>query len=646
MPLRPRRERAPDSGSTSGTSRSGGGSGESGTTSRAETAGEEDFDEYHGDWQLRQKRPIGLRLGPDGSPVFPSKPGAWDSDLADDQKILWLFDEIRDLDTTETKRYAGLSYYRQAMLGRSRFGMDRLTFAASMYWVDGSSPLQEELEPFLPWELEDAEALVLAGGRIRKVTLPPQWDVFALLRTVVGDYAESGWAPPSQYAIGVYHQSRQQYRRAKTAYAEVAGDPWAERATEQVTKIEAPQVRINQTGVQLPGAPARVSLSHRNISKVHFVAREIDLEGFFREIREQAFDLEKGPRDVWALGQWHAWFTTQYSDDNFARQVAKRHVGAEIARWSDTVEDDGTHRYAQATLQTPLQGPGAYLVYAYLEEPDADDAKPAADPLKLGNSRAVVVQTDLALVEKNTKDGRLYFVADAESGAPVAGASVQTAEFWSVYQRQKRNSHHYREISKYTTNEEGQVLTPLPKRPNRGHVHVMVIAGEGKEKRMAWAGMRYWQGYHPSRMQEGLFAYCITDRPVYRPSQTVRSRCGCGDMDHGLFQEPQGRGFPGHDPRPARQPSSTRARKRSDAFGGHRRRAACSARSRRSASTASRSTGERYAGGQNFRVEEYKKPEFEVTVEPGETHAKLGEKLKAEDQGDLLLRRARHRRRR
>ena len=41
---------------------------------RADTAGEEDFDEYHGDWQLRRKRPIGLRLGPDGEPIFPAKP--------------------------------------------------------------------------------------------------------------------------------------------------------------------------------------------------------------------------------------------------------------------------------------------------------------------------------------------------------------------------------------------------------------------------------------------------------------------------------------------------------------------------------------------------------------------------------------------
>ncbi|MHC4480139.1 MAG: alpha-2-macroglobulin family protein, partial [Planctomycetota bacterium] len=47
--------------------------------------------------------------------------------------------------------------------------------------------------------------------------------------------------------------------------------------------------------------------------------------------------------------------------------------------------------------------------------------------------------------------------------------------------------------------------------------------------------------------------------------------------------------------------------------------------------------GERYVGGQNFRVEEYKKPEFEVTVEPDTTHAKLGEKINAVIRADYYF---------
>ena len=92
----------------------------------ADTAGEEDFDEYYSDWQWRRKRPIGLRLDNNGKPIFATAPKKYGSGLQDDQKLLFLLAEARELDTTDTKRYTGLSWYRQAMLSRARLGMDRL----------------------------------------------------------------------------------------------------------------------------------------------------------------------------------------------------------------------------------------------------------------------------------------------------------------------------------------------------------------------------------------------------------------------------------------------------------------------------------------------------------------------------------------
>jgi len=48
-------------------------------------------------------------------------------------------------------------------------------------------------------------------------------------------------------------------------------------------------------------------------------------------------------------------------------------------------------------------------------------------------------------------------------------------------------------------------------------------------------------------------------------------------------------------------------------------------------------SGASYLGGQNFRVEEYKKPEFEVTVEPAKSHAKLGETVTAVIRADYFF---------
>ena len=62
--------------------------------------------------------------------------------------------------------------------------------------------------------------------------------------------------------------------------------------------------------------------------------------------------------------------------------------------------------------------------------------------MKLGSSRAVLVLTDLALVDKKTKDGTLIFVCDARTGAPVPGAKVEALEVWSNWVRKERRRYH------------------------------------------------------------------------------------------------------------------------------------------------------------------------------------------------------------
>ena len=595
----------------------------------AQTAGERDFDEYYSHWQLRRKRPIGLRVGADGKPVFPSTPRTYSRDLSDDQRILYLLKEARDLDRTENREYIGLSYYRQAMLARARFGMERLNNYANIYYASGKRPLQEELKPLNPWEMKDGEAIVLVGGQIRQVELPPQWDVFALLRKVVGEYGGSGMADQAQYGIALYYQSRQQYLTALGQYAELKErfpkSEWsdAEHAGHQIQSIKQPQLRISQTGAQLPGQPARLQLSYRNTTKVWFVARRIDPEGFMNEIRNQKFKPDVGFRDMWVLGQWHSYFVTGYHDRNRLHKIAAKYVGDEVARWADAVKDDGTHRYAQVTLQTPLTDLGAYVIYAYQNEPpEADARKRGKDAMVLGNSRAVFVLADLAIVEKKVKDGNLYFICDARSGAPVPGANLNVMELWQTWNEKRRHTVHHRAFQSLTTDDNGMAL--MKRRGDRGsNVHVIVKVGN----RLAWTGLGYVSHYNPSGMRSGLYAYCITDRPVYRPKQTVRFKLWLRQMEKGILSNVPNRHVSVivYD---RRGNKVYEVSKRTDAYGGLDSEFTLGAEPPLGVYRIHVS-GESYMGGQNFRVEEYKKPEFEVTVEPGKSHTKLGDKLTA-----------------
>jgi len=593
----------------------------------AETAGEKDFDEYHGYWQLKRKRPIGLRLDSSGRPVFPAEPKKYAPELTDDQKILFLLAEARGLDRTGNGKYRAMSYYRQAMLARSRFGMDRLNACSALYYSGGRFPLKEELESFKPWELKDSEGLVLAGGRIRKVVLPPQWNVMQLLRIVAGDHPASGMADQAQYALGLYSQSRQQYDAAIAQYRKLIESypksKWARSARTQIDRIRAKQLRIGNAGVQLSGEPAKLQVSYRNTSKIHFVARRIDHRGFMERLRGAKPRGGHSP-EFYALRNWHAFFVHGSRKNDRITDLASKYVGPEVARWSDEVVDDGSMRYARATLQTPLTERGAYLIYAYLvEPPEADKQVTGAKVLDLAVSRAVFVLTDLAIVEKKTARGNLYFICDARTGAPVSGAKVDVLHHWSTWDRKKRKSIYHTEMHNLVTDKDGCAVLS-GRRNNRGSLHVLVDAGEG---RLAWSGMSYWSRYYPSRAGSGLFAYCITDRPVYRPEQTVRFKVWLRRMHNGALRNVPDRPFnvTVYDPRGNTVYSMS---KRVDQFGGVDGQFRLGAEPPLGVYRLYVAGGS-YVGGQNFRVEEYKKPEFEITVEPSTTHAKLGGRLTA-----------------
>jgi hypothetical protein len=243
--------------------------------------------------------------------------------------------------------------------------------------------------------------------------------------------------------------------------------------------------------------------------------------------------------------------------------------------------------------------------------------------MNLGVSRAVFALADLAFVEKKVKDGILYFLADARTGAPVPQAKVSVLHYWSEWDQKKQKSVHHKEMLDLTTDQDG--LAVFQRKHDRGgSLHILAKAGGN---RLAWSGMSYWTHYSPSLMRDGRFAYVITDRPVYRPSQTVRFKVWLRHMANGILQNQPGQNVSVtvRDPRGNDIHATS---KQADQFGGIEGEFVLGAEPPLGVYHFRVDSANMVGGGQ-VRVEEYKKPEFEVTVEPGKTHTKLGDKVTA-----------------
>jgi len=600
----------------------------------AETVGEEDFDEYHSHWQWRRKRPIGLPVTTDGEPIFPTRPDRYDADVQDDRMVLFLLDEIRRLDPTDTQQHAARSYYRQAMLARARFGMDRINGYAGLGW-SGAAILREDLDAIKPWELKRDEAIILAGGEIQVTELPDAWNVLGLLDQITGPLADSGVAPEAGYAEGLYLQSRQQYLEALKVYERVAkrhlATPYAGWSRQQQARIRQGEVEITPMQVQLPGDPGKVQVRYRNTDRIHFVARRIDLPALMQEIRHQQLHPKRGFEHWWNLQNWSWAYVNNLHHRNEFQKLAGKHLGEEIARWSRPVENDGTHRYAEAVLTSEVSEPGAYLIHAYLKEPPRNHADlEGTRALGLGASRAVMTIEDIAYVQKNVPEGTLLFICDARSGAPIPGAEIEAIEVWYDGDRHQKTTH------KAVADETGLATIERPERSRRGQFHFIATAprDEGPD-RFAWSGMSYWQQYSPSQMRQGRFAYLVTDRPVYRPEQTVNYKIWFRDRDGGGFKVPRNQPI-SFDIYDARGDKLQTVRGRTDEHGGFDGQFTLDEEPPLGVYSF-RLSGARVVSGVQFRVEEYKKPEFEVTVEPGSELTKLGETVPAIIKGKYLF---------
>jgi len=578
----------------------------------SEAVEEADYEEprwwHHGE----QEPPTGIPLGPDGKPRFVKTPRAYASGLGEGPKIRYLLDEVQRLDTSETKDDAARALLRWAMIARSLYGPE-----TANQW-SGRRVRYDRFGQALPsqpdrdrpkkkmWELEDDEAITIVGGRLRVITLPASESPVSLLRLLEKKYPKSAVRPEAHYARALYLQTRQRFPQALNEYAAlIETHPKHKRAAHakgQVDEIREPDVILGMSGVHLPGGKPKLSFTHRNTEKVELKAYSVDLVKYVQDRMEDESEQYWRYRNI----RW----------DFFHNERWKSYKGKEVAGWTQTIERLDGHRTAEGSTRAPLPEPGAYLV----------EARPVGRPKDI--SRALVLVTDIAIVQKKAVGKGLIYVADARTGQPLADKAVRIYEHWTIWKDRKHTLHWTSSVE--TTNRDG-VIEYTRKQTKRSPQVDAVVVGEGG--RMAFSFFQSWAEHDPGYYwEEGPRYYVVTDRPVYRPGQTVRFRVWQRQLRQRAYQPPQAGQSIRIEVYDARNNEVKEFQVTTDEYG-------CA-------------SGEyalddepplgvwhlrvnhynpdaRRHGGGLFRVEEYKKPEFEVTVKPAKSQARLGEKIKA-----------------
>jgi uncharacterized protein YfaS (alpha-2-macroglobulin family) len=373
--------------------------------------------------------------------------------------------------------------------------------------------------------------------------------------------------------------------------------PLADNARAAIAQIKGAELSLNGMGAQLPGRPAPINVSYRNIKSIHFTAYPVRLEDILGK---------SGVRPADSSSEW-----LQFTAELGSMAKARRYYGKPVAVWDVKTKDNGTYHGFAERMITPLKQPGAYVVEA------------TAPGVRAAN---VVIVSDIVLVQKMHGGHVLQFVADAQTGAPVKGANILLKRWWTKARKT------YSAITRGVTDANGQLNMAVKTDPN----------GNSEIATLAWRGSGYamtgqnGMGYYDSTMFNGLKVYSLTDRSVYRPLQTVHYRELVMRRLNGAVNPVKGRrvkvvisdanGQVVH-----RQISlSTEFGSVNGAFnlpeGAPLGEYVVNVTTLKANSEEESDTE---SGSNRFRVEEYKKPEFEVTVLPSADRVRLGEPASA-----------------
>ncbi|MCH8841181.1 MAG: alpha-2-macroglobulin, partial [Planctomycetes bacterium] len=537
----------------------------------------------------------GAPVTADGQNVYYSVPSSWEQATNDGGRWRWILAHLVEWQPQRRNE----AQLRRAQFLQSQFGVQ--TLANYGWWFGRQSPEQDqpqETGTFALHTLGENETIARLATGIQRFELPDEHNHIVLLKRVLA----SGNQLSAAEKLATIYENRRQYSRAAEFWQRLIdhrGD--IARYQHRLDQIVKNWGRFETVMTQPAGKGATVDFRYRNGDRVDFVARRIKVRQLLADVKEY---LKSSPARM-------KWDRVQL--ENLGHRLVtngqEKYLGAEVARWSLDLDPLADHFDRRITITTPLQEPGAYLLTSQMAD---------------GNTTSIVLWlSDTAIVKKQLTGKALYYVADAVSGKPLQRCNVEFFGFWQEHLGNNRYQVRTKNFASFT--DENGLVELSADEDNRRHQWVAVATTP--EGRFAYLGFRgVWAGKYYDRDYQQVKVFTITDRPVYRPEQPLHFKFWVRHAQYDLGDESrfaaQSFQVEIRDPK-NEQVYSTQLI--ADAYGGLEG----------SWQIPAGATLGRYRinvvnhGGGSFRVEEYKKPEFEVTVEAPQEPVALGERVTA-----------------
>jgi alpha-2-macroglobulin len=556
---------------------------------------------------------------PAGEPLLHAVPDSWELAKSDGERLRWALNRAYAAEATKWQ-----AKLRWGDFVSSQFSVSTLQPQFRPLRGRGAADEQDESGIFAIHTLKENESIAKLANGVRRFELPDDYNHVRIYQEVAASTAKPHNEQAARNLVNI-SLNRRQYPQAAERIADYLkrfSDDGRSNKQQLRDSILQPRTSFDPLPSQLAGNKAKLSLLFRNATQLKLTAQRVDMEKLLTETknfyRQSPQSQQRGfggqPRQPAPPLESPV---SLFTDEN----VGKFLTGDPV-EWQETLEPRDNHWDKRVELETPLTAAGLYLI-----EATATNGQDAGSSHK---SRCLVWIQNAALVRKQLDGKVLYSFVDAATGQPIADGTLEL--FGYGYDRNRNqpdgNPRLLFKNLAVRLDASGQAT------PELDTEYQWLSIARSPDGKFGLLGFeRYWQQVLPREQFEQIKAYGVSDRPMYRPGDTLKTKFWLAKATYG--DEPA-RSLAGqqvklvlHDAQGNRVNEQLA---KTDAFGAFEFTydlPATAGLGRYYFSLTSPDERTYYQTELAFRVEEYRKPEFEVNIAAPAKPVALGETVDA-----------------
>lgn len=545
----------------------------------------------------------GAPVDEEGNPVFHQLPENYAAAQTDGERWRWMLHRAAEV-RPDRKQEIAMQF---AGFLRSQFGVQTMRYYGRFFASQQQDGEQDESGPYALASLDEDETVARLAVGVKRFELPDEFNFIRVYQQVAEGENQS-YAASALEQLAQIFEDRRQYPQAAQYWRQCIrryGPGTNGHRQQRLEQIVGEWGRFEGSQPQTAGQGATVEYRFRNGEQVTFQAHRILVDKLLQDVQVY---LKSNPRKL----DWQQ-LNIQNIGHRLVEQQQTKYLGDKVAEWQLELKPRENHFDRRITVDTPLEQAGAYLVTARMKD---------------GNVSRIILWLNDTVIAKKQLDGKaLYYVADAEDGKPVDHAHL---EFFGYRQENIGRNRYAVRVSQFAeyTDANGQSI-PDPK--DLSSDYQWVVVARTKQGRFAYLGFDgIWYGRLYDSVYQQNKVFVTTDRPVYRPDQTMKFKFWVRKAQYDMEDVSQfaHQSFTVRITNPKGE-SVLEKQFTSDEFGGFDGEFPLPEDATLGQYHVGIVRPSGFSGGGHFRVEEYKKPEYEVTVEAPDEPVQLGESITA-----------------